>query len=1815
MDSPQAQLENIDFYQREFVRHLCCGNNRLAILFSEIMNCTNNDPKDLINKLYLMEPPPIEKIFHLKETTKSNPNFIYKNRGILSYYYSLHNIQYFYDRNIRMIDFTQFYLNSFYGQFLESKKKGFLGPNINSWADLLGQYMTSSLDIPPTEFASILRGLLTFSQTNPALYFSLRPQVLSVLARIGPSNYIPILDFNIFDVLINIDPSLLMLLPPNFINQSNISSFWEYPAVLKNSQFSTLFQNLSSANEAFPKESSLFQQSNLFTLINQTITKRRHFVDIVFSLAHNTLMARDFDTLETIFSAFSDSPESDIKPWFLLLDFNDLYPDQEYLMSVLPIYDDKQSNPRESKTMNFLTRLKNDNVFITYLSQTLGRISRPEELTAMSIPKYINSTATRLFDNEAFSHFSKLDYYLISDSDRHIDFTFLFTYFIMSSILECVQTKTVIAPEKLDHLINNSELSENILIDLFSILFLQDPQTNEFLCGVQNAEKILALLVQYAHEIKERENECPTHQTSNINSILSMISTAFSKVQQVLAFDPNSSISKCFVPTFESALNALERHDFQVARHFASQSISVISQTFLGLIQISETIFNFIKSGFKDQIIIEFLNSCQQEILKDKFIVELAFSSHSRLNEINLANKTAFDTINELKTRREAVVNRKKLFLRNSESVKFMKDVLEEAYLRFSFGGNESSTNDNENEHNLLIKPSTFPYLANFIVYYELFLRISKNSDEKVPKPSLFSFSHNMKFDEKKEFENIMNIVIQSNLVSSWEMFTKLVGKDALAKVISHCDLSKASEEVTSIFVETMPLIGELIKIEKKYHNFNNLIDKNSKNNFVLIKNQITELNQKTIQKIMSLIRNNNDDIKQFFTTLNYEQFSKQKKNSSLALISKMMSDYEHTDKTTFLIILFKLLFNSYPNKTNSNSNSVQQVGNNCEILNDLFFFTSDNLLIFFDIVDDVSLYESISEAIIEKISSFILDEILNYFLNKTEFPFPTAFLSELRLRNNHLFESRISEFRKLNLSLLDFSEIYPETTNYEISFLINHSITQSNPKDIIECLIQKNYINFASKYVKNDQQLNFYFETKLAEYVTSKLNCCTDIEDQNQANEFVSRIFAGNPKLANLIYSKIPQNTNLIKVAFEKLHFKDLRTLNKKETVFNPITDDDFNLKVHDLLFNQPSLHSIEKLVRYVINIYSNPNEINEIDDDYSIYIKKQKQQLSWNNNQKDMFIRNVKSVLLQVIQTNYRLVYSIDDERITTRMLKQATQLIQTIRSTFYSQSENHDMLTFLLTFVEQQFRLRFGIRYSLSDIDELIQICVKYDYYNVLREYMYINLYSIENGVNNEENLDSISFNLKQIFVPIAKNVLLLNQANEYIHILAFLSNFCGNSKSIDITDLLRILSHPNIFEFNYNKSIKHVEFSPPFHRIQMIISGNSALINKELFKLTDQTIQVFNGQKDVVKFHSSYGLFESNLVQSNLLTSSDNEFNTLQTFINDQKLIELYKSMKPRKIDKVSVDILDDIDSVIEYYVFPSLSSNYWNSLWKFLIRQSEKKTQIKDRIDDFIGFLNERSMPFALFDINTRLQRREDAILASFEVFQFLNSWNERIDYSNQLKDICEIEIQQRQKQGKKPEKISDGVLNAVYEKALINTEFCQFCIKTHTNFDKSLDLLSSGSNSMVVDSMTFLALIKKNFGLGVKIAKLKPNCLKSMIINSIETLTLGGKNELISYMTDLKNQLYANDQTNYDLIVPWAVECAENKMQRKNLLLKFILENVQGNSLKVQLLITYGFPNDALKLCAGNKLDVKFVYDYATRINDSKLLRECKKLM
>ena len=161
-------------------------------------------------------------------------------------------------------------------------------------------------------------------------------------------------------------------------------------------------------------------------------------------------------------------------------------------------------------------------------------------------------------------------------------------------------------------------------------------------------------------------------------------------------------------------------------------------------------------------------------------------------------------------------------------------------------------------------------------------------------------------------------------------------------------------------------------------------------------------------------------------------------------------------------------------------------------------------------------------------------------------------------------------------------------------------------------------------------------------------------------------------------------------------------------------------------------------------------------------------------------------------------------------------------------------------------------------------------------------------------------------------------------------------------------------------------------------------------------------------------------------------------------------------------------------------------------------------------------------------------------------------------------------------------------------------------------------------NDHIIELMAFLAFVKKNFVLGLKIAKMKPTCVESVIKNSIETIFCAGNNEIKAFMIELKNQLYmsSSNQTSklssnsdYETIAMIAVECVEKKLSKKAALSRFIIDYVSGNSLRVSLLVKYGFPHEALKICNHDKQNIKIVQEYALQINDSKLIRECKKFL
>lgn len=1897
------QLQSIEFYRHEFVLHVCVGNYPLSLSFSKMIKADNVDIDELLTKMFKMSPPPLEQILLPANTGNSIQNFFRNpiqkknpgnklNKEILIYYYLLHKIQLYYNPNITKIDYTQFYLNSFLIEFSDPKKSIKInGNNITGWAEQLFQYMTSSLDIPKIQNQIILKGLLTFAIQDKALYFSLRPQTLSILARIGAQNYIPILEFNIFDVLSKIDPSILILIPPNLINSSNINKFFQYPAVLFNPQFINLAQNLIGSTEPFPLESSLFNESNLLTLVNHTIMKRKHFVDIIFSLAHNTLMSRDFNNVEVILDVLSSSPQSELKPWLMLLDFNDLYPDQVFLMTVIPLYTDlanrktnsnqnlnsiqndgkENLNISDHKNMNMLDRLKNDHILLTYINHAIGIAIGTDEISKESLPKYISGIMKSINLND-FERFSKLEYYVISDNDRDMDFNFIFLYLIYSFVLSSFNDSfkarkkqelncddevlnnnynSKLNTDQLENYLRNIKIKQDILIDIFSLLFVQDRVSGEYIASIKDAEVLLSVLVQYAHDLIQCDNKSSLSD-SKANSILSTIMIGFAKVQQFYVLNDKSSISDCFISSLDTIISALEKHDYEIAERFATQANS---EKLLILIKFSKTIYAYTKSNYNEEIITTFLNSLaktKEDKVVHRFLVELSMSTQQKINEVSnvLLNSENEDEssfrfcLSSLLNERKRNKKEKNIILSSIGLSGNLRDIIEEARLRMFFGGNEVYVDwsDNEDENNRLITPDSFPVLSNFIEHYELFLKLSDNKS---------STSTN----SEQSLDMILNSIIQSNKIDSWETFTQLVGSNALEMIILHCDLTKASEQIISLITEQMPILSELIKIQKKYHS--NSLKKEDK------------LGHQTIDKILYLVGDKNKKLTDFLTN-NKTDEKNETENSSLSLFMKLLNNYSNTDKSTFIIVLFKLISESFSNNDFS------------------FFFTSDNLLSFLDIIDDILEFEDNYNQVMKKVTSLLIDEIINFFDNNqsvTKFlPIPTDFIYELRLRNEIITTSNGEEFelfaksneeespfniflpnfvperkKNLNLSLIDIVNIFPDKASKAIYYLIDHGITSTDPKEIIRQLIERHRIFYAEKFSENDSFLTSIFNNELINYATMKITHIINESDsiQKELTDFVCSLFAEKPKLANMIYLRLPNNlvqsNYQITKAFQSFSVKkvdDDDFSNADSNVY-----DDFDSQINDLLYENTTLEWVRISVDYVLNIYLNPDVINELDDEYSAFMKKQK--IDWNEKRKKLFIQNIQSALSSIIKKKYSHINSVEDEQISFRALKMSIQTIEKIVSTFKLEDNIYiyaESLKFLLDFVCEEYNLRFNERYSLNDINELVEICLKYDNFELIKEKFLITFIS--------QSLPSLFVSsIRNCFVHVAKNLLLLNQTEEYVKVLDFLSNlrtmFAFDS-NVDLSELLRILSHPNFFEVNFNKDIVHVEVSPLYYRVKMIIDGNLALVNKEFFKLTDRTIVCFNGEKDLIRFHNKYGRFETNIEtkyspeRQGKIDSSSSSFAAIEELIENKNFMKIF--LTSISSNSMFFDAFESLESAIEFVIFPALSYDHWNGLWRFLIRNlssnnnDSRSLRIKALIDKFLEFLRAKNMIFSMFDIENRLQMREDAILAASEIFNSLFTWSDRANYSRILKELCENEIKSRKNEGKKPEKVSDGVLNAFYEKSSIYSEFCQFCHDTNTNFDKNLNIFSKGivinsnnsnsyqpqsrfqkkdernPNDHIIELMAFLAFVKKNFVLGLKIAKMKPTCVESVIKNSIETIFCAGNNEIKAFMIELKNQLYmsSSNQTSklssnsdYETIAMIAVECVEKKLSKKAALSRFIIDYVSGNSLRVSLLVKYGFPHEALKICNHDKQNIKIVQEYALQINDSKLIRECKKFL
>ncbi|EAX95387.1 hypothetical protein TVAG_449200 [Trichomonas vaginalis G3] len=354
------------------------------------------------------------------------------------------------------------------------------------WAQLLAKFFLDEKNgnIPEKNKQDLAFGLAIMHNQFFGLYKALNPYVESILIKIGSKTLFENLGLEALSLSKRIDPEMLQYFRADLISPEDFKKLWLMPTILKDDKASLLFQSLFQCAEPFPRPSALFSSDNLLTLCNHVIVKKRkQFIDEMVDPCYNILIQEDdYSLCDAYISSF---PE--LKPMMGLMFYESLCANQTTLVDV---------NEECSKSQcgiqifdNIIQRFHNDFGLIVILRQITGITVSRSNFAEMSLPFFLRSFLTSS-NMEDIMPYRQLEYYIISDNDRLSDFSFIFAQKCISLAIEEIISKEANCQfMQYLSLVMTEEVLQSLLVDLFSLIFLQ--VNGEYICPPMVAKTIV----------------------------------------------------------------------------------------------------------------------------------------------------------------------------------------------------------------------------------------------------------------------------------------------------------------------------------------------------------------------------------------------------------------------------------------------------------------------------------------------------------------------------------------------------------------------------------------------------------------------------------------------------------------------------------------------------------------------------------------------------------------------------------------------------------------------------------------------------------------------------------------------------------------------------------------------------------------------------------------------------------------------------------------------------------------------------------------------------------------------------------------------------------------------------------------------------------------------------------------------------------------------------------------------------------------------------------------------------------------------------
>lgn len=545
---------------REIIRHICINQEHLTYAYSPFLN--HSDYIDLLNKLKNSSPPEIFK------TTKAYINNIF-------YYYSI-NVLLNKENIFQNINLQSYYL-------CELKKCN------KFWSNEL--YQALSNETIQLSIRNLSFNLTRLLDKKRPLFRCLQSQFWKILHQYSNSDLIKFFGLTIFEMDDQIDLSLLNSLDLiKNINSLNISTFFQIPSVLLTGQSSKLIQSLISCSEPFPGCSKLFKETNIITLINDSIMKKYHFFENILKvgISYNCNISKLTDLTKSCCC-------SEILPFYFILNDGEI--------NEQPI--DELSKLDDSKICNIFKRIYGDRLMSDLLRKSLGTIIPIERLNEVS---FVSLLRPVLFDFTILNPIIDLSsnvFYSLNDHDRNSDFDFYFGLRLIYLILTNNYTYKTRDTRK-DYYHNYQKIREinhilsrirnkDVLIEVFSAIFACDKQTGKFYCQFDVAEAIIKFLTK-AFPLNPNESTEGIN-TFNDKALAELFANASMHIQlgKLLLTSKNRkkfdsspskntllSLKPCFLTPTDVVATLLSRGEFDKANEAASSltatNLSSLSQ-------------------------------------------------------------------------------------------------------------------------------------------------------------------------------------------------------------------------------------------------------------------------------------------------------------------------------------------------------------------------------------------------------------------------------------------------------------------------------------------------------------------------------------------------------------------------------------------------------------------------------------------------------------------------------------------------------------------------------------------------------------------------------------------------------------------------------------------------------------------------------------------------------------------------------------------------------------------------------------------------------------------------------------------------------------------------------------------------------------------------------------------------------------------------------------------------------------------------------------------------------------------------------------